>query len=228
MKKCKSCKRVEHNDGYIICLDCGGELERSSEYSSEDADDGIFTVCDVPTEKIRAYLGIDIGRRGGTSLLIRSRSIEHKMPTVVVEKTKKLKIDIPKLVDRLCHAAEECDRYDIELHFIYEKTSSMPHEGVTSAFAFGHASGGVAYVLQVLERMYPETVYIHKVAPAVWKKHFGLIDSEQSKYKKKLASVKYANKNLKKSFKNTDDGMADALLMAHYARYIVEEQDENN
>jgi hypothetical protein len=228
MKKCKTCGRTEMNDGYIVCLDCGGDLEQSSEYSSEDADDGIFAECDIPREVLRAYLGIDIGRKGGTSMLIRSKSIEHKMPTLMVTKSKKTKIDIPKIVDRLAHAAEECDRYDIELHYIYERTSSMPHEGVTSAFAFGHSSGGIAYTLELLARMYPETVYIHIVSPASWKKHFELIDSEQTKYQKKLASVRYANKNMNKSFKNTDDGMADALLMAHYARYLVEEQDGNN
>ena len=228
MKKCSKCERTEFDDGYIVCLDCGAPLVEHSGYSSEDADDGIFAECKTVRNPIIAYMGIDIGRNGGTSMLIRSSSIEHKMPTIPIPKTSKKKIDIKKLIDRLCHAAEECDRYQIELHFIYEKTSSMPHEGVTSAFTFGYSSGGVAYTLETLARMFPDTVNIHQVSPAMWKKHFGLIDPEQSKYQKKLASVRYANEHLNKKFKNTDDGMADALLMAHYARYIVEEQHEDN
>ena len=39
-RTCKFCGHEEHNDGYIICLDCGRELPNPDNYSSEDADDG--------------------------------------------------------------------------------------------------------------------------------------------------------------------------------------------
>lgn len=46
MRTCPVCKRIEHNDGYIICLDCGHELPCGNDYSSEDSDDGQFaTLC---------------------------------------------------------------------------------------------------------------------------------------------------------------------------------------
>ena len=225
MRRCPECLKWYNND-QARCPVCSIELEKN-EYSSEDADDGIFSSghYDVPREATRCFMGIDIGRNGGTSVLLDGSSVELKMPTIIVKKTNKKKINIPALVDRLFHAAEECSKYNLELHYIYEKTSSMPHEGVTSAFAFGYSSGGIAYTLRAIERLYPDIVRIHETAPAVWKRHFGLVDSEASKYQKKLASVKYANKNLNKKFKNTDDGLADAMLMAHYAQYIVEEME---
>ena len=88
MKKCEQCGRVELDDKYVVCLDCGNHLQ-SNEYSSEDSDDGVF--AEYPTEADRCYFGIDIGRNGGTAFLLNGKSFELKMPTITVKKTNKKK-----------------------------------------------------------------------------------------------------------------------------------------
>lgn len=39
---CPECGKRDHQTGYIVCIDCGCELEEIHEYSSEDADEGDF------------------------------------------------------------------------------------------------------------------------------------------------------------------------------------------
>lgn len=94
-----------------------------------------------------------------------------------------------------------------------EKVGAMPGQGVTSMFNFGKSAGYIEGVLRGLGLPF------QLIVPRRWKGEFGLIGKE------KKASVDVARKlfplvSLRKSNRcRTDsDGMADALLMAEYAR----------
>ena len=93
-----------------------------------------------------------------------------------------------------------------------EKVGAMPGQGVTSMFNFGAAYGYIKGVLEAYRIPYQE------IPPQRWKKEFGLNSD-------KAASVEVCRKlfpdvNLLATprCRKPHDGMAEALLMAEYAR----------
>ena len=93
-----------------------------------------------------------------------------------------------------------------------EKVGAMPGQGVTSMFNFGVSYGYIKGVLEVFCIPYQE------IPPQRWKKEFGLNSD-------KAASVDVCRKlfpevNLLATprCRKPHDGMAEALLMAEYAR----------
>jgi len=94
-----------------------------------------------------------------------------------------------------------------------ELVSSMPKQGVKSTFTFGKAAGYIAGVLSAFEIGY------QLVPPNKWKRDFGLLR------KTKADSITVCKRlfpkvNLRRTGKCRveHDGMAEALLMAEYAR----------
>lgn len=94
-----------------------------------------------------------------------------------------------------------------------EKVGAMPGQGVTSMFHFGRSAGYVEGVLAALRIPY------QLIPPAKWKKEFSLIGKD------KQASIITCRKlfpelNLRRTDRcRTDsDGMAEAALIAEYAR----------
>lgn len=93
-----------------------------------------------------------------------------------------------------------------------EKVGAMPGQGVTSMFNFGVSYGYIKGVLEAIGIPYQE------IPPQRWKKEFGLNSS-------KAASVDVCRKlfpdvNLLATdrCRKPHDGMAEALLLAEYAR----------
>ena len=94
-----------------------------------------------------------------------------------------------------------------------EKVGAHPGQGVTSMFSFGQSYGFILGVLAALG------IGVQLVPPGTWKKEFSLIGKD------KAASVEVCKRlfpgvNLLPSEKcrKDSDGMAEALLMAEYAR----------
>ena len=94
-----------------------------------------------------------------------------------------------------------------------EKVGAMPGQGVTSMFTFGH---GFGYILGVLAAL---SIGVQLVPPGTWKKEFSLVGKD------KAASIEVCRRlfpgvNLRASeqCRKDSDGMAEALLMAEYAR----------
>lgn len=94
-----------------------------------------------------------------------------------------------------------------------ERVGAMPGQGVNSMFTFGKAAGFIEGVLAALG------IGVQLVPPGTWKKEFSLIGKD------KAASVEVCKRlfpgvNLLASEKcrKDSDGMAEALLMAEYAR----------
>ena len=93
-----------------------------------------------------------------------------------------------------------------------EKVGAMPGQGVVSMFNFGHNLGLIEGLLQGFKIPY------QLVPPQTWKKEFSLTGNKQSSIDvcKKL----YPNINLLPTPRciKENDGMAEAVLMAEYAR----------
>lgn len=93
-----------------------------------------------------------------------------------------------------------------------EKVGSMPKQGVTSMFTFGQNYGWLLGVLDLGEIPY------QTIAPKTWKKEYGLNSEKENSIvvcKRLFPAV-----DLKRTPKcrTPHDGMAEALLMAEYAR----------
>lgn len=93
-----------------------------------------------------------------------------------------------------------------------EHVHSMPKQGVASSFNFGMNFGWIQGVLQALGVRY------ELVHPQKWKKEFSVTKDKNTSIEvcKKLfpsVSLKRAENS-----KKDDDGFAEALLMAEYAR----------
>lgn len=93
-----------------------------------------------------------------------------------------------------------------------EQVHAMPKQGVTSTFNFGVSFGYIKGVLEAYGIAYQE------VTPQKWKKEFGLDGTKA----KSIAVCRHLFPNV--SLRATEkcrvdhDGMAEALLLAEYAR----------
>lgn len=93
-----------------------------------------------------------------------------------------------------------------------EKVGAMPGQGVTSMFNFGKSAGFIEGVLQAYGIPY------QLITPQKWKKEFSLGHSKEDSVtvcKRLFPSVKLLPTD---RCKKESDGMAEALLMAEYAR----------
>lgn len=144
---------------------------------------------------MKYFLGIDPGKKGGIALISDDSRVIRALAY-----TDTALLDIANsLTDEDCRCC-------------LEKVHSMPKQGVASTFAFGASYGFIKGVLEALGLSYQE------VLPQRWKKEFGLSTD-------KAASVDVCRRlfpaqSLRASDRcRTDhDGIAEALLMAEYAR----------
>lgn len=94
---------------------------------------------------------------------------------------------------------------------VLEHVNAMPKQGVTSMFNFGEGFGYLKGLLEAYGIPY------ELVRPQKWKKEFGISGKNQSI---EVCKRLFPGVNLKKTdrCKKDHDGMAEALLMAEYAR----------
>lgn len=94
---------------------------------------------------------------------------------------------------------------------VLEHVNAMPKQGVTSMFTFGEGFGYLKGLLEAYGIPY------ELVRPQKWKKEFGISGKNQSI---EVCKRLFPGVNLKKTdrCKKDHDGMAEALLMALYAR----------
>ena len=95
---------------------------------------------------------------------------------------------------------------------VLEKVGAMPGQGVTSMFNFGTNFGYIQGLLKAYE------VPFELVTPQKWKKEYSVTSDKNTSVA--VAKRIFPDVNLKKSdrCKKDDDGLAEALLMAEYAR----------
>jgi hypothetical protein len=156
----------------------------------------LITGC--PKEGYMIYIGIDPGKSGGISC-ITDRGEERILVNTSVW-------DDEHFIG-LCNGLR-----DKQVKAVVEKVGAMPGQGVTSMFNFGRSFG---YILGVLEAC---DISYELVPPQKWKKEFSVTADKESSIK--AAKRLFPNINLKRTERCTKDhdGMAEALLMAEYAR----------
>lgn len=92
-----------------------------------------------------------------------------------------------------------------------EHVTAMPKQGVTSMFNFGQNFGYIKGLLEAFGIPY------ELVRPQKWKKEFGISDKNSSV---ECCKRLFPGVSLRRTdrCRKDDDGMAEALLMAEYAR----------
>lgn len=143
------------------------------------------------------YLGIDPGKHGALAI-IGTKGDDEKAHVIPFEKSAYLEV-----FDELQGAITKC---------CIEHVSAMPGQGVTSMFHFGENFGWLQGVLDSFDVPY------ELVRPQKWKKEFSITGDKNSS----IAVCKrlFPDVSLMPSerCRKDHDGMAEALLMAEYAR----------
>lgn len=146
------------------------------------------------------FIGIDPGEKGGIAHI---HEINNHIETVPYSNDALLQI-----CQDIFYGTADCQNIICCL----EKVGAMPKQGVVSMFNFGQSAGYIKGVLEAYRIPYQE------ITPRKWKQEFGLNSD-------KTASAEVCRKlfpdiNLLATprSKKPHDGMAEALLMAEYAR----------
>ena len=147
------------------------------------------------------WVGVDPGKNGGDAI------IDEANVTVFPWDDQKF-VDAMKIVTMMQEGGKPAKAIAA-----VEKVGAMPGQGVTSMFNFGKSAGFIEGVLTALG------IPFQLVPPATWKREFSLIGKD------KRASIEVCKRlfpgvSLRRTEKcKTDsDGMAEALLIAEYAR----------
>lgn len=140
------------------------------------------------------YIGIDVGKKGGFAII------------------GECGVTVCPWDDDKFAMAMGLEARNSECVACVEQVHAMPKQGVSSTFAFGKAAGFIEGVLTA------NRIPFQLVPPKKWKKEYSLgNDKNQS-----IAVCKklFPNINLLPTARCTkdSDGMAEALLMAEYAR----------
>ncbi len=93
-----------------------------------------------------------------------------------------------------------------------EKVGAMPGQGVVSMFNFGQSVGYIKGMLEAFGIPYQE------ISPQRWKKEFGLSSDKEASAEVCRKLFPTVNLLATPKCKKPHDGMAEALLMAEYAR----------
>ena len=144
------------------------------------------------------FIGIDPGKSGGIAYI----DTETNPPFSGTEP-----YDDKTLID-LCRHFSGTDSVVCCL----EKVGAMPGQGVVSMFSFGQSVGYIKGVLEAFRIPYQE------ISPRKWKSEFGLT-SDKAKSAEVCGRL-FPDVSLLATprCKKPHDGMAEALLMAEYAR----------
>ena len=145
------------------------------------------------------FIGIDPGKNGGIATI----NAEDNFAVTGTYSDK-------SLIDT-CEYIHNC--YDPqEVMCCLEKVGAMPGQGVVSMFSFGQSVGYIKGVLESFRIPYQE------ITPQKWKREFGL--SSDKAVSAEVCRKLFPDISLLATprCKKTHDGMAEALLMAEYAR----------
>lgn len=145
------------------------------------------------------YIGIDPGKSGAFAAIIEH---EHYTNIIVKPYSNEEFILMSHFVDKSRYKTKTC----------VEKVSAMRGQGVTSMFNFGKSAGFIEGVLESFGISY------QLVPPQKWKKEFSL--GSDKKQSIEVCKRLFPDISLRRTDKcrTDDDGMAEALLMAEYAR----------
>lgn len=140
------------------------------------------------------YIGIDPGKSGALAILDEQGAVR----AVPFEELRYLN-ELTAAAEHRCFAC-------------VEKVGAMPGQGVTSMFTFGHNLGWIEGVLRALAVPY------QLVPPRTWKKEFSLNGSKEASVSVCRRLFPALDLLPTPRCRRPSDGMAEAALMAEYAR----------
>lgn len=140
------------------------------------------------------YVGIDPGKSGALAVLDDTRVI-----TVVPFDPQRYATSLANLIGE-------------PVRCCVEKVGAMPGQGVVSMFNFGHNLGFIEGLLQAFEIPY------QLVPPQTWKKEFSVTGDKNTSIQ--VCQKLFPSSDLLATprSRKPSDGMAEAILMAEYAR----------
>ena len=156
------------------------------------------------------YIGIDPGKTGAICCIdIYEKCLYEKTPTL--QTGKKKDYDISAMVELLENYINTCEN---SVLIMIEKVHAMPGQGVTSMFNFGMGYGIWQGIIAALKTPF------EFVTPQKWKKVM-----MEGFPKEKSASILRVKQIYTKlgSLKKSDNGIADAILIARYGmnKYLL-------
>lgn len=143
------------------------------------------------------FIGIDPGKKGGIACIDTESGICYTEPY-----SDKALIDLCSSESSKCQNVMCC----------LEKVGAMPKQGVVSMFTFGQSVGYIKGVLESFRIPYQE------ITPQKWKREFGLTSDKAASAEVCRRLFPYISLFATDRCKKPHDGMAEALLMAEYAR----------
>ena len=145
---------------------------------------------------MRTYIGIDPGKSGALAIIHASGNVEI-VPFDAAQYSLKLA--------RICTG-------EYPVTCCVEKVGAMPGQGVVSMFNFGHNLGLIEGLLQAYGISY------QLVPPQTWKKEFSLSSDKAKSIEVCQKLFPDVSLLATERSRKPNDGMAEALLMAEYAR----------
>jgi crossover junction endodeoxyribonuclease RuvC len=149
-------------------------------------------------------IGIDPGLSGAIAILDGDGAIESLRDLPIIRDLKLAWVDGSELSSIIAAALR--GRSAVAM---VERVSSMPSQGIASAFLFGVGFGSILSVLQTRQ------IPISFVTPAVWKRSYGLSKDKHASLHKARLLYPMAELHLAKH-----DGRAEALLIARYGAAV--------
>jgi crossover junction endodeoxyribonuclease RuvC len=143
------------------------------------------------------YIGIDPGKSGALAYIINDEDVN-----VIPFDEGNYRLVIRSIVEK----------YGVNVRCCVESVSAMPGQGVTSMFNFGK---GFGWILGTLEAY---SVPYELIRPQKWKKEFSVTSDKNTSIE--VCKRLFPNVSLlpTERCKKDNDGMAEALLLAEYAR----------
>lgn len=145
------------------------------------------------------WIGIDPGKSGALAVI--SEDSFDTMAWALPFEEKRYATELAKYIG-LAQVKAVC----------VEKVNAMPGQGVVSMFNFGHNLGFIEGLLQAYELPY------QLVPPQTWKKEFSLNSDKQRSIEVCQKLFPHVSLLPTEKSRKPNDGMAEALLMAEYAR----------
>ena len=143
------------------------------------------------------YIGIDPGKSGAMAIINRTATgVDVRLVPFDEQEYKN--------VARIAS--------DVAVGCVVERVTAMPKQGVTSMFNFGVNFGFIQGLLTAYG------IPFELVSPAKWKREFGVTSDKNTSIA--VAQRLFPDVSLLRTerCKKPDDGIAEALLMAEYAR----------
>lgn len=158
------------------------------------------------------YIGIDPGKKGAMAVLFEpsSRTIEigHNDIKITGNGISLIPFDQERYIETLWELKSE----DAECICCIEAVHSIRGQGIASSFQFGQSYGWLLGMLDSIGIPY------QPITPQKWKKEFGLTSDKAKSIE--VCKHLFPGVNLMRTERSRkdDDGLAEALLMACYAK----------